>query len=184
MAEEFLPVELSLPQDDSPEVRVGRLLRAAGLQLVLAESCTGGLISHRITNVPGSSDYYLGGINAYSYEAKERLLGVSRHTLTTCGAVSQETVMEMALGARRAFIGHYALEQLVALSISGIAGPGGGTPDKPVGLVWIGLSTQDLNQAWQFTWNGNRIENKYASAQKALELLLEYLQNRVETHAR
>jgi PncC family amidohydrolase len=183
MDEIYTPPDMRMPSADSLEVQVGDLLRSTGLQLVLAESCTGGLISHRITNVPGSSDYYLGGINAYSYEAKERLLGVNHHTLITYGAVSQETVLEMARGARNAFVGQYPLEQLISISVSGIAGPGGGMPGKPVGLVWIGMSAPacgitDSDQAWRFNWSGNRIINKLVSAQKALELLLNYLHTR------
>jgi nicotinamide-nucleotide amidase len=108
------------------EVLVGELLRRGGLRLAVAESCTGGLIGHRITNVPGSSTYYMGSVTAYAYEAKVRVLGVRWSTLEKYGAVSQETVLEMASGVRR------ALAADIGLSVSGIAGPGGGTPEKPV----------------------------------------------------
>lgn len=160
---------------DPLEKQVGEYLLAAGLKLCLAESCTGGLIAHRITNVPGSSEYFLAGVVAYSYEAKETLLGVRKSTLSRYGAVSGETVLEMARGVRKKMQRQFPFERTVAVSVSGIAGPGGGLPGKPVGLVWIGLSTPDGNQAYQFIGNGTREENKAFSAQKALEVLLEYL---------
>jgi PncC family amidohydrolase len=158
------------------EFIVGPLLREKGLKLAAAESCTGGLIGHRLTNVPGSSDYYLGSVVAYAYEAKERLLGVNHTTLLAYGAVSRETVLEMAYGARAIFQNDFPLERLVGVAVSGIAGPGGGMPGKPVGLVWIGLSAAGVEQAWQFIWDGDRIKNKELTAEKVLELLKEYLQ--------
>ena len=106
-----------------------------GLKLAAAESCTGGLVSHRITNVSGSSEYFPGGVVAYSYEAKASLLGVSWDTLNTFGAVSRETVLEMARGARKLF------DADIGISVSGIAGPTGAMPGKPVGTTWFGLST-------------------------------------------
>lgn len=159
------------------EQSIGQLLMEKKLNLVLAESCTGGLISHRITNVPGSSDYFLGSLVSYSYEAKQEWLGVKKGTLMKFGAVSRETVIEMARGARSSFANLFPLEQVVGLSISGIAGPGGGTADKPVGSVWIGLSAPSKEDAWYFIWKGNREENKQQSAQKALEILIEYLKS-------
>src|SRR3972149_4847309 len=115
---------------------VGQLLTKQNLTLSLAESCTGGLIGHRLTNVPGSSDYFLGGIIAYAYEAKERLLDVKHNTLYERGAVSAETALEMARGARK------ALGADIGLSVTGIAGPGGGVPGKPVGVGGIGRSAR------------------------------------------
>lgn len=174
-------MEDDLPEsviEQSLEVQVGDWLRRQGLKLVAAESCTGGLIGHRLTNVPGSSDYYLGSVTAYAYEAKERLLGVSHETLTRYGAVSQEVALEMARGARQALSGDFPLDQLVGISVTGIAGPGGGLPNKPVGLVWIGLSSSGLERAWKYIWHGDRIENKALSAQQALQLLLGYLQGK------
>ena len=156
-------------QSQPLEVQVGELLRLHGLRLAVAESCTGGLIGHRLTNIPGSSTYYMGSIIAYAYEAKVRLLGVRWDTLEKHGAVSQDTVLEMALGVRR------ALAADIGLSVSGIAGPGGGTPDKPVGLVWIGLSAPDANEAWSYTWDGDRLQNKEYTAEQALQLLVDYL---------
>jgi PncC family amidohydrolase len=161
----------SAPLKKAVEAEVGELLLQRGLCLALAESCTGGLVSHRLTNVPGSSAYYLGGINAYANAVKMRLLGVKKETLETYGAVSEETAREMALGARR------ALQADVAVSITGIAGPGGGSPDKPVGLTWIGLSGPDYLQAQAFIWPGDRLQVKEQSAEKALLILAEYLRS-------
>lgn len=151
------------------EITIGNYLRHWGLKLALAESCTGGLVADRITNVSGSSDYFLGGIVAYAYEAKVALLGVSWDTLHEHGAVSRETVIEMARGART------ALGSDLALSVSGIAGPGGGMPGKPVGYTWLGLSTVEGDWARNFTWTGDRVANKAASADAALQFLLDYL---------
>lgn len=145
-------------------------MRSDNLKLAVAESCTGGLIGHRITNVPGSSDYFNGGIIAYSNAAKGKLLDVLWETLNTFGAVSQETVLEMAAGARR------SLEADIAISISGIAGPGGGMPNKPVGTVWIGLVAPDGKWARVFCFQGDREQNKTAASEAALGMLLEYLQ--------
>jgi len=151
------------------EILLGPLLTRRGLHLAVAESCTGGLVGHRITNVSGSSEYYLGSVTAYAYEAKVRLLGVSWDTLQKYGAVSRETVLEMARGVRT------VLNAEIGLSVSGIAGPGGGLPEKPVGTTWIGLSTADYEQAWHFLWSGDRLENKELSAEMTLRLLLDYL---------
>jgi len=156
--------------DKKLETIVGKLLRLRGWRLAVAESCTGGLIGHRITNIPGSSTYYLGSIIAYAYEAKVRLLGVKWNTLNAYGAVSEAVIAEMASGVRR------ALAADVGLAVSGIAGPTGGTADKPVGLTWIGLSTPYYNQAVRFVWDGNRLENKASAASAALQLLVDFLQ--------
>lgn len=148
---------------------VGEYLRRRGLRLAAAESCTGGLIGHRITNVPGASTYYMGSVTAYAYESKVRLLGVSWQTLEQYGAVSRETVLEMAVGVRR------ALAADIGVSVSGIAGPGGGTPEKPVGLTWIGLSAPDYADAWEHHWPGDRLAVKQQSAERALQYVIEYL---------
>jgi len=152
------------------EVKVGEILRQRGQRLAVAESCTGGLISHLVTNVAGSSAYFVGGVTAYANEAKVHLLGVHQETLEKFGAVSSETVIEMAHGVRK------ALAADVGISVSGIAGPDGGTPDKPVGTVWIGLSSPQQEYARHFLWTGDRLDVKEQSAQAALMLLLEYLQ--------
>lgn len=155
---------------NSLEIQVGHLLREHGLKLVVAESCTGGLLASRITDVPGSSEYFLGGVVAYAYEAKADLLNVAWNTLNTKGAVSRETVLEMASGVRN------AMKADIAVSVSGIAGPGGGTPEKPVGTTWIGLVTQEWEGAQIFHFSGNREENKVFAVDAALKLLLDYLQ--------
>lgn len=151
------------------EEQIGNLLRERGWRLAVAESCTGGLIGHRITNIPGSSTYYMGSITAYAYEAKVRLLDVSWDTLEEHGAVSEATVREMAEGVRQ------ALAADVGLSVSGIAGPSGGTPDKPVGYTCFGLSTPYKTYTKEHAAQGNRLANKEESAQFALQLLYDYL---------
>jgi PncC family amidohydrolase len=154
------------------EEKIGQLLVEQGLTLALAESCTGGLIGHRITNVPGSSDYFIGGVVAYAYTAKERVLGVSHDTLYDHGAVSEQTALEMARAARR------LLMTDVALAVTGIAGPGGGMPEKPIGLVYISLSARDMERCERYVWPHDRVGNKAASADAALTLLVEYLEGR------
>jgi PncC family amidohydrolase len=154
-------------------MQVGNLLHERGLKLVLAESCTGGLLGSRVTDVPGSSEYFLGGVIAYAYEAKADVLGVSWNTLNTKGAVSRETVLEMARGARNVLKGD------IALSVSGIAGPGGGTPEKPVGTTWIGLVADDGERAVLFQFSADREGNKVLAVDAALTLLLEYLQGKI-----
>jgi len=154
---------------DLPEELIGNTLRTRGLTLATAESCTGGLIGSRITDVAGSSEYFVGGIVAYAYDAKVALLGVAWDTLNAHGAVSRETVLEMARGARG------ALKADIAIATSGIAGPGGGTPDKPVGTTWIGLATPDGEWAKDFHFSGDRTQNKTSAATEALKMVLEYL---------
>ncbi len=154
---------------ESIEERVGKRLTEAGLTLAVAESCTGGLIGHRITDVPGSSTYFLGGVIAYAYEAKERLLGVRHSTLYEYGAVSEQTAGEMARGARR------VVGADIGIAVTGIAGPSGGLPDKPVGTTWVAVSTRDREWTERHQWDGNRDENKAASVDAALELLLQVL---------
>ena len=154
----------------SLEAQISPILRQRGLKLAIAESCTGGLIGHRITNIPGSSDYFLGAIIAYAYKAKVALLGVSWDTLKAHGAVSRETVLEMARGAQQAFGAD------VAVSVTGITGPGGGLPNKPVGTTWIGLSADDRDWARHYCFSGDREGNKASAADAALQMLLDYLQ--------
>jgi len=157
--------------DEPLEVVVGKQLRQQGLRLAVAESCTGGLVGHLITNVPGSSTYYMGSVTAYAYEAKVRLLGVRWETLEKYGAVSKETVLEMASGVRR------ALAADIGAAVSGIAGPGGGTPDKPVGLTWVGLSAAGVDEAWRFIWDGDRLYVKEQSAKAVLQRVTDYLRD-------
>jgi len=153
------------------EITVGRLLFQHHLTLATAESCTGGLIGHRLTNVPGSSEYFLGGIIAYANEIKGRVLGVSRQTLDAHGAVSAETALEMARGARS------VLGVDLAVSVTGIAGPGGGTDEKPVGLVYVALAAPGFERVEKFIWNQDREGNKWESAEAALRLVQDYLQS-------
>ena len=156
------------------EIQLGQMLRQRGLKLATAESCTGGLIADCLTDVPGSSEYFIGGIVAYAYEAKVALLHVSWDTLKAHGAVSRETVLEMARGARM------ALDTDIAVSVSGIAGPGGGLPDKPVGTTWIGLSTPDGEWARLFVWDRDRRGNKECSVDAALQFVMDYLNDEVK----
>jgi PncC family amidohydrolase len=154
------------------EKQVGTLLKHRGLRLATAESCTGGLVAHRITNVSGSSAYYVGGLVAYDDEVKEAHLGVRKQTLVEYGAVSEETAREMARGVR----GRFGAD--VGLSVTGIAGPTGGTPEKPVGLVYFALSAPDAEICQSHVWQGGRLENKEQSAGAVLRLLLDHLQER------
>ena len=149
--------------------RAGELLVARSLRVAVAESCTGGLVLHHLTNIPGSSKYVEGGVVAYSNEAKVWLLGVRSNTLRKFGAVSEPAAREMARGVR------LRLKADVGLAITGIAGPGGGSPDKPVGLVYIALSTEEDEWCERHIWTGNRLANKQQSALAALDLLLRYL---------
>jgi len=154
------------------EMEVGKLLKQQNLKLALAESCTGGLIGHRMTNMPGSSEYFTGGVVAYSYEAKVKALDVSWDILNNFGAVSSETVLEMARGVKK------MMGTDIAISISGIAGPGGGTAEKPVGTTWIALIASDGEWSREFHFKGDREQNKSSSADAALQMLLDYLQGR------
>jgi nicotinamide-nucleotide amidase len=128
-------------KDLTMEEVVGQLLLQKSQTLALAESCTGGLISHRITRVAGSSAYFLGGAVTYSNDEKIRALGVTPVTLERCGAVSRETALEMSQGIRE------RTGASVGLSVTGIAGPAGATPEKPVGTVWISISRANLHEA-------------------------------------
>jgi len=155
--------------EPSVEYLIGDLLRQSGQKLAVAESCTGGLISDRITNVPGSSDYFIAGVVSYANQAKVNLLQVRRATLESVGAVSRQTVIEMARGVRQ------VNSVDIGVSVSGIAGPGGGKDDKPVGTTWIGLSSTDYENAWRNLFQGSRREVKEQAAQQALQILYDYL---------
>jgi PncC family amidohydrolase len=158
--------------EDTLEARIGPELMARQLRLIAAESCTGGLLGDRITNVPGSSDYFLGSVVSYADEAKQLLLGVQVETLVQFGAVSRETVLEMAHGARMRFSQMFDPQELISIAISGIAGPGGGTPEKPVGTTWIGFVTGKGEWAQVFHFSGDREGNKEAAVEAALTMLL------------
>lgn len=151
--------------------RVGMALRNRGWTVCAAESCTGGLILTWLTDIPGSSAYVLGGVVAYANSAKLALLGVSEETLIAHGAVSEAVAAGMAVGARRAFGAD------VAVSVTGIAGPGGGTLEKPVGLTYIGLAAPDGRvRVERHVWPGDRAEVRRISAMRALEMIFSLAQ--------
>lgn len=150
--------------------QAGAALKASGSTICAAESCTGGLVLSTLTDLAGSSAYVVGGLVTYSNEAKMRILGVRETTLIQHGAVSMPTAAEMARGAQKIFDSDFAL------SVTGIAGPGGATADKPVGLTYIGLSGRGGSlKVEQRIWPGDRIENKQRSVAAALRLLLNEL---------
>ncbi len=151
------------------EKEIGDLLRRKGLTLGAVESATGGLISHRITGVPGSSDYYKGSITAYSNEIKIKIVGVNADTIKRYGAVSSQVAAEMAEGGKK------VLAVDICLADTGIAGPGGGTADKPVGLFYLSLSHRGGTFSRQRLFQGSRLQNKKSAAGAALGWLREYL---------
>ncbi len=151
------------------EQEVGDLLRQKGLTLGLVESATGGLISHRITGVPGSSDYYKGSVTAYSNEVKSKVVGVREDTINQYGAVSPQVAEEMAQGGRK------LLAADICLADTGIAGPSGATPGKPAGLFYIGLSHGEITFSRKHISQGDREQNKQSAAETALGWLKEYL---------
>lgn len=155
--------------DDDLATELKTLLAGTGLTVGTAESCTGGLIAHRITRVPGSSAYFSGGIVSYSNDVKHRLLGVPADVLDNPGAVSQPTARAMAEGARR------TLGTDLAVATTGIAGPNGGTARKPVGLVYIALASAGNVAVEEHQFRGGREDVIEASATRALELLIEHL---------
>ncbi len=157
--------------EDAEELEsvVARLLRAKGQTLALAESCSGGLLSHRLTNIPGSSSYLLAGLVTYSNEAKAHILGVSPATLESVGAVSAAVAEEMAVGARR------LCQADIGVGITGIAGPGGATPQKPVGLTYLALAAENFKYSHRYEFWGSRQDIKERAAQAALHLLRLYL---------
>jgi PncC family amidohydrolase len=144
---------------------LGAALAARHLTLVTAESCTGGTVAAWLTSVPGSSAYYLGGVVTYANRAKVALLGVEQGTLREHGAVSAEVACQMAAGARR------RLGADLAVSVTGIAGPGGGTAEKPVGLVYIGLATAAGVEARRHQFAGTRGQVRWAAAAAALTIV-------------
>jgi PncC family amidohydrolase len=144
------------------------VLRARGLTICAAESCTGGLICAALTDLPGSSEYFLGGVVAYANAAKVAVLGVREATLEEFGAVSREVAAEMVLGVRGVFGAD------VALSVTGVAGPGAEGP-KPAGLTYIGCAVKDRVEVRQYNWTGGRASNRIASVEAALALATEIL---------
>jgi len=150
---------------------VGKMLIQRNLTLSTAESCTGGLLGHRLTNAPGSSKYYLGGVNSYSNDMKIDVINVDKEILNKHGAVSKEVSIEMSKGIRD------LLKSDIAISITGIAGPGGGTKEKPVGLVYITLIHDDIIMNKEFTFFKERLLNKQLSSQVALNMIRIHLLN-------
>ena len=150
--------------------RVGEKLRRRGLTCATAESCTGGLIGHLMTEIPGSSNYFVGGAVVYSYAAKESVLGVDHATLLAEGAVSAPIAQQMAQGALRLYAAG------VAVAVTGIAGPGGGLPGKPSGTVYLHVSAADgYERGERHVWTSDRSGNKLLSAVRALEMIEAYL---------
>ena len=145
--------------------RIGELLIPLGWTVATAESCTGGLISHYITNVSGSSAYFVGGVVAYDNRVKNALLGVPEEILAKFGAVSAQVARRMAQGAQRLFGAH------IGIASTGIAGPTGGTPEKPVGTVYIAVCSPDADAVERHVWGLDREGNKRLSAEAAMALV-------------
>lgn len=154
---------------ENPAEEIIKIMRERRITLGAVESATGGLISHLITNAPGASFVYLGGINSYSNEIKSRVVGVKEGTIRKHGAVSAPVAEEMALGGRK------LLGVDVCIADTGIAGPGGATRDKPMGLFYIGLANATGTYSRKHVFSGTREENKMSAALAALEWVREYL---------
>lgn len=160
--------------DDVLEAKIGELLLMQNFTIGTAESCTGGYIAHLLTSVAGSSRYFNGSIVSYANEVKENILRVKNETLKQYGAVSEQTVREMLEGA---------LQQLkvdIAIAVSGVAGPDGGTPEKPVGTVFIGVGTKDNKVIKKLTFTNNRERNIQLSAISALVMIRKFLLNQIQ----
>lgn len=164
--------------EQSLEAIIGDLLKARGQTLALAESCTGGYVSHRITRIAGSSAYFIGSAVTYANDLKVRLLGVRPETLESAGAVSRETAVEMAEGVRRTCRSTYGV------AVTGIAGPTGGSADKPVGTVWIAVAGPAGTSARRFAFHGERERIIADASQAALESLHRALEGAVGVEAR
>jgi len=154
-----------------PEKKIGSLLRRRRLTVAVAESCTGGLIADRLTDVPGSSGYFVGGVIGYSNSTKARMLGVGKQTLAKWGAVSEQAVREMAAGVCR------QLRADIGIAVSGIAGPGGGSRARPVGLVYVGVKMGRRLAVERHRFRGGRRAVKEQSATAALELCRRILED-------
>jgi PncC family amidohydrolase len=156
-----------------PEEKLNLMLTQKGLKISVAESCTGGLISSRITDVAGSSDYFEGGVVTYSNRAKALFLSIPADLIAAKGAVSREVARKMAEGVRS------AAEADIGLSVTGIAGPSGGTPGKPVGTVYMGLAAESGSWVRKHLFSGDRLAIKRQTADQALRFILEYLEGGV-----
>lgn len=155
------------------EEEASQLLFKHKKTISVAESLSGGLLGHFLTNIPGSSEYFMAGITAYSNSAKSSLLGVSPDLIEKYGAVSAEVAEAMAEGVRKS-AGTY-----IGLSTTGIAGPAGGTPQKPVGLVYTAIASENFITHRKFNFEGHRLMIKFLAAQEALRLLIDYLEGKV-----
>ena len=158
-----------IEEEDSLEGHLGEALRGKNLRIAVAESCTGGLISHRITNIPGSSDYFDRGLVVYSNTSKMQLLDVPKLIIDSFGAVSSETVKAMAEGIKK------SSKSDLGLAVTGIAGPKGGGPAKPVGLVYIGLASSKPTLVKEFRFFGSRHDIKKQTSNEALGMVLAFL---------
>ncbi len=170
IAEYIFGYETFGEEKETLEQIIGKLLKEQGKTISTAESCTGGYISHLITKIPGSSEYYMGSVISYSYDIKENELGVSKEILEKQGAVSQEVVEQMAKAIRKKYKTDYSI------SASGIAGPGGGTEEKPVGTVWIAVATPEKVISEKFLFGNNRERNIHKTANAALNMLRKELE--------
>jgi nicotinamide-nucleotide amidase len=166
---DLLPDLIYGQDEETLEEVVGKMLKARNWTIATAESCTGGFLAHRITSLAGASDYFKGSVIAYSNEVKTRLLGVKDETLLHHGAVSEQTVVEMAAGARA------LLGVDVAIAISGIAGPGGGTTEKPVGTIWIAVGSAEKTIAHRLQLGKDRLKNIHYATIFALNLAWKFL---------
>ena len=155
------------------EARIGRILKERRMKIAVAESCTGGHIANRITNIQGASDYFDLGFVTYSNDSKELYLFVTEEVIAEKGAVSSEVAKAMAEGLRE------ATDADIALSVTGVAGPGGGSPEKPVGTVFVGLASKDGTFVNKFLFSGDRISIKEQTSEEALKLVLDYLEGRL-----
>ena len=172
--EEILEGNIIVEEDKALEILIGEYLRSKNLTVGTAESCTGGMIASKLTSVPGSSDYFLGSVVSYANEVKQSILGVSESDLKMYGAVSRQVVEQMAKGALTALGCDYAV------ATSGIAGPGGGTPDKPVGTIWIVLANREsvISKEYRFAVITTRENNIQRATNFALLMLLEELRKK------
>jgi nicotinamide-nucleotide amidase len=162
-------------EDDTLENCIGKQLRAHGKTLSTAESCTGGLIASMLTSVAGSSEYFLGSVVSYANSVKQEVLGVSSEILKNYGAVSSECVSAMAEGVRK------LTESDFSVATSGIAGPGGGSAEKPVGLVWIAVSSQKGTETFKFMFNSDRKRNTERFASSALYKILKKIESELNS---
>lgn len=155
------------------EEKIGKALKERNLKIAVAESCTGGLIASRITDIGGASDYFEAGFVTYSNKAKTSFLYVPEDIINRCGAVSYETAKSMAEGVKKAACTD------IGIAVTGIAGPSGGSEEKPVGTVFVGISTEKGTHVRKYFFNGSRLEIKRKTSDAALTLVAEYLEGKL-----